>query len=184
MMKKLFLCMLSAALVIAAGCDTMKVLENTELFNENNLVQTPEYVLSFHEVVKYPKAEMLEREMETLKGESIYININSYLHSRIIKKVDLVPIKGATGAYDLSITLDKRGKMLWGNLSLQFKKQKVAMLVDGIVYRTFVPEPMPMDPLAPEEPEAVVLIRGPFDANTAGNIVKHSETNYKSFNKK
>ena len=180
-MKKMIfsaLCTLSALLL--PSCDTLKTLENmqsSEFLNPSVFETTPDYVLSIHEVVRYPRSEELEQEVTTFDGKRIYINTNSMIHSRNISKIEITLNKKDPQFCDLKLTLDRRGKMLWGNLATMFKGRDVALMVDGILYRVFKPAQLG------EEAEAVI-ITGPFDRNTALNIAKNSEKNYGIFNPK
>ena len=181
-MKKMIfsaLCTLSALLLLPS-CDTLKTLENmqsSEFLNPSIFETTPDYVLSIHEVVRYPRSEELEQEVTTFDGKRIYINTNSMIHSRNISKIEITLNKKDPQFCDLKLTLDRRGKMLWGNLATMFKGRDVALMVDGILYRVFKPAQLG------EEAEAVI-ITGPFDRNTALNIAKNSEKNYGIFNPK
>ena len=181
-MKKMIfsaLCSLSALLLLPS-CDTLKTLENmqsSEFLNPSVFETTPDYVLSIHEVVRYPRSEELEQEVTTFDGKRIYINTNSMIHSRNISKIEITLNKKDPQFCDLKLTLDRRGKMLWGNLATMFKRRDVALMVDGILYRVFKPAQLG------EEAEAVI-ITGPFDRNTALNIAKNSEKNYGIFNPK
>ena len=181
-MKKMIfsaLCTLGALLLLPS-CDTLKTLENmqsSEFLNPSVFETTPDYVLSIHEVVRYPRSEELDLEVTTFDGKRIYINTNSMIHSRNISKIEITLNKKDPQFCDLKLTLDRRGKMLWGNLATMFKGRDVALMVDGILYRVFKPAQLG------EEAEAVI-ITGPFDRNTALNIAKNSEKNYGIFNPK
>lgn len=181
-MKKMIfsaLCTLSALLLLPS-CDTLKTLENmqsSEFLNPSVFETTPDYVLSIHEVVRYPRSEELEQEVTTFDGKRIYINTNSMIHSRNISKIEITLNKKDPQFCDLKLTLDRRGKMLWGNLAISFKGREVALVIDGVLYRIFKPAQLG------EEAEAVIMT-GPFDRNTALNIAKNSEKNYGIFNPK
>ncbi len=180
-MKKIFLPVLAAcAALLLSSCDTLKTLENmqsSDFLNPNVFETTPDYVLSIHQVVRYPRSEELEQPVTTFEGKRIYINVHSLIHSRNIEKIEYMLNKKDPQFCDLKLTLDRRGKMLWGNLATMFKGQEVALLVDGMLYRVFKPAQLG------EEAEAVI-ITGPFDRNTALNIAKNSEKNYGIFNPK
>ena len=179
-MRKIFQSlMLASAVVFTAlftiSCDTLNTLENlgnNDLFNPSTLENTPDYVISIHRVVRY-----LEKELPTLTGGKIYISVNSEIHSRNFIKVVAVPRRDNPETFDLQVTLDRRGKMLWGNLSIAYRGETLAIVIDGILYRQFKPR------LLGEEADTV-LIDGPFDRNTAMTVAKNSEKNYKIFNPK
>lgn len=180
MKKMIFSALCSLSALLLPSCDTLKTLENmqsSEFLNPSVFETTPDYVLSIHEVVRYPRSEELEQEVTTFDGKRIYINTNSMIHSRNISKIEITLNKKDPQFCDLKLTLDRRGKMLWGNLATMFKGRDVALMVDGILYRVFKPAQLG------EEAEAVI-ITGPFDRNTALNIAKNSEKNYGIFNPK
>lgn len=185
-MRKIFQSLtLMSVIVLAAvftiSCDTLNTLENlgnSDLFNPSTLENTPDYVVSIHRVVKYPRGESeLEKELPTLTGGKVYINVNSEIHSRNFVKVDAIPRRDNPETFDLLVTLDRRGKMLWGNLSIAYRGDTLAIVIDGILYRQFKAR------LLGEDSETV-LIDGPFDRNTAMTVAKNSEKNYKIFNPK
>ena len=177
--------MLASAVVFTAlftiSCDTLNALENlgnNDLFNPSTLENTPDYVISVHRVIRYPRGESdLEKELPTLTGGKVYINVNSEIHSRNLTKIVAVPRKDNPETFDLMVSLDRRGKMLWGNLSIAYRGETLAIVIDGILYRQFKPR------LLGEDAETV-LIDGPFDRNTAMTVAKNSEKNYKIFNPK
>ncbi len=168
------------AFAFLSSCDTLKTLENmqtSDFLNPSVFENTPDYVISIHQVVRYPRSEMLEQEVTTFDGKKVYINTNSLIHSRNIEKIEIMLNKTDPQFCDLKLNLDRRGKMLWGNLAVSFKGQDVALMVDGILYRVFKPAQLG------EEADAVIMT-GPFDRNTAFNIAKNSEKNYGIFNPK
>ncbi len=184
MRKRFRSLMLTCTAILAlftVSCDTLNTLENlgnNDFFNPSTLENTPDYVLSVHRVVKYPRGESeLEKELPTLTGGKIYINVNSEIHSRNFIKVVAVPRRDNPETFDLQVTLDRRGKMLWGNLSIAYRGETLALVIDGILYRQFKPRMLPED-------AETVLIDGPFDRNTAMTVAKNSEKNYKIFNPK
>ena len=168
------------AVFLFTSCDTLRTLENMEgndFINPSVFETTPDYVISIHDVVKYPRSETLEQEVTTFDGKRVYINTNSLIHSRNISKIELMPNQKDPQFCDLKLSLDRRGKMLWGNLATDRKGQNVALIVDGVLYRIFKPAQRG------EEADAVIMT-GPFDRNTAYNLAKNSEKNYGIFNPK
>ncbi len=168
------------AFAFLTSCDTLRTLENmesSEFLNPSVFETTPDYVISIHQVVRYPRSEMMEQEVTTFEGKKVYVNSHSLIHSRNIEKIEITLNEKDPQFCDLRLTLDRRGKMLWGNLAVSFKGQNVALMVDGILYRIFKPAQLG------EEADTVIMT-GPFDRNTALNIAKNSEKNYGIFNPK
>lgn len=177
-MKKMFKIMSLLALIgLLASCDTLTTLENmgnNDFLNASTLTDNPEYVVSIHQIIPYPRGLDFEREVTSFTGGKLMINSHSEIHSRNFSKVEMVPNPKNPHACDLKVTLDRRGKMIWGQLSLNYRGEQLAFIVDGIMYRQFSPR------LLGETADSVI-IDGPFDRNTAANIAKHSESNYKIF---
>lgn len=180
-MNKLYAMLLCCGcLLLAGGCKDMDI-DWDEVFSDKGPELNfgkekyePKYAISFHQIVKYPRAEMLEMKLRTYDGQDIWINSNYFLNSKNIKKITLVQSQ-KNGLYDIVLHLDRRGKMQWTLIAMHFRNEKVAMLIDGMFYRKFTPE------LNDEESDTVVL-KGPFDTVTAKGLEKYSTDNYEYFN--
>ncbi len=164
----------SAAMILFTGCewwdDTYK----------------PAFLLSIHQVVKYPRATKIEREIYTFAGNPLWINVNSFLHSNCIKEIRPVPSEDNPGFYDLNLVLDDKGRLLWLQLSVQFANEEMALIVDGICYKKFVPDKLITVEIGgggPEEKEVIARIKGPFDSIFAEELKEHSKRNYKFYHK-
>ena len=167
-------------ILAGTGCNLEEVIE--ELENVGTITE-PEYVISVHRIVRYPRGEELEREVDTFSGGIAYVNINPFLHSRNIKKIDLGARPGEEGFYDLVLHLDKRGQMLWSSVAIQYRGEKMGLIIDGIFYRSFMPHIPNPDDIDKKTGCVTVLLEGPIDQATANNIVKFSEKNYKTMNR-
>jgi len=168
MFKKIVLLSAIVSVLFIVGCETMD-----EAMDEK---RDTRYVLSFHEVIKYPRSKDLEKKIVSFDGQEFWINGNQFFHSRHITKVDLIPRKDKEEYYDLSLTLDYSGTIKWVQLSMHFRHKKLALLVDGHFYELYTP-----DQLAHEE-DKTVLLTGPFDRVTAAGIKKYAKKNYLFFN--
>ena len=82
-----------------------------------------------------------------------------------------VPIPGEQGFYNLRFDFTERGRMLWINLSVQHKGTQLAFVIDGTVYRGFVPRQIPDD-------ATWVIVDGPFDQATAMALQNNAKYNY------
>lgn len=174
-MNKLLSILVGASFILAfaAGCETWDEVMSGETKVQDD--DKPKYVMSVHEIVKYPRGTMIEKEVQSFGGRNVWVNINPFIHSRNIPKVEILPSKEKDGFYDLQLTLDRRGRLLWTQLSVEFNKTDVALLIDGVFYRTFQPEQLD------DEEDMVVVIKGPFDPVTAKCIEKYAAKNYKYF---
>lgn len=173
MSKKFSLCftILLAAIaicVLVPACETM-----------DKYSYKPEFQLTVNEIVKYPRASKIEREISTISGEKIWINVNPLLHSSAIKKVELSPVDKTETSFDLILTLDNHGKLIWMQLSNQFINGRLAFVIDGVCYKSFTPEMMTMN----QDDEPIVRIKGPFEKTIADKIVEKSEKNYGYYHK-
>jgi hypothetical protein len=85
------LCLVAALLVAICGCETLdKMKEDNQRVLE---LSKPQYVISVHQIVAHPRANMLEKEAPTFDGRTIWINVNPLIHSQDIKKIELVERK-------------------------------------------------------------------------------------------
>jgi len=170
------LCALAAAFVLPS-CETLdnfdESMDKTDAPKDNAA-----YTITIHEIVKYPRGLDIEKEIPSFANTTVVVNGNPFLHSKNIPKIDIIEEKDKPGFYDLSLTLDRRGRMLWTQLSINYKNLQVAMVVDGVFYKAFTPEALE------DDNDTVVVIKGPIDAGTAMSLKKNSERNYKLFNKK
>ena len=169
MLKKIFLLSAVIPSLFLVGC---------EMLEESEGARKTRYVLSLHEVIKYPRSKDLERKVISFSGKEYWINGNQFFHSRHIEKVELIPSKTRKGYYDLSLKLDYSGRIKWVQVSMHFQHKKMALLVDGHFYALYTP-----DHLVDEKDKWVVLT-GPFDKITANGIKKYARKNYVFFNPK
>jgi len=173
----LWLVVLGLGCLLVSGCEIEKWARSDDkgASAEDKDDSQPHYVISVNEIVKYPRAEQLEREVATYDGRTIWVNTNPYLHSRNIETIELVPDPDQKGFYHLKCKLNRRGKMLWMQMAAQFANRQMAFLVDGVFYRAFTPQPLQ------NEEVGTVIIDGPFDVYTAKTLQKYAPANYKIF---
>jgi len=77
-----------------------------------NIVNPPEKassVISLHKIVKYPRAKILHRTIEGFDGIPISVNVNSFAHSKVIKKIELIERDSKITSYDLKIFFNRAG---------------------------------------------------------------------------
>ncbi len=156
----------AASLLYVSGCETL----------DANKKEEPSYVLTINELIKFPRAANIEKEVPTYSGKTICVNTNSYLHSRNVMEIDIIPSAQKKGFYDLQLKLDYHGKLAWMQLSVNHAYSEVAFLIDGVYYRSIMPDKIS------SEYEDSVLVRGPFDPVTAKALKSHSKENYIRYN--
>ncbi len=168
MFKKFVLFSAIVSTLFIFGCEMLE-----ESMEEHRKTK---YVLSFHQVIKYPRSKDLERKVVSFDGKEYWINGNQFFHSRHIEKVKLVPSKTRKGYYDLSLKLDYTGRLKWVQLSMHFQYKKLALLIDGYFYTLYTPDRLT------HEDDKWVILTGPFDKITANGIMKYAHKNYMFFN--
>ena len=78
-MKKIkFLLLALFAAVFFSGCEAIE-----EALNINLTDDVPHYQISLHSIIKYPRGNAIEEEIDTFKGEKLVINKNSFLINNI-----------------------------------------------------------------------------------------------------
>jgi len=175
----LVLAVMGLALGLLTGCESIglswadilsdKAPESEDAFK-------PKYVLSFHKIVKYPRAEQLEKQIETFDGQKMWINVNQFMSSKYIQEAKLIPCPDKKDFYNIELKLDRKGRMHWVQITAGFKDDAMALMVDGMFYCTYQ-----SDTISDEEDEWV-LLKGPFDAVTAKGIAKYAKQNYDFLN--
>jgi hypothetical protein len=177
MIRHLILAFAALLVLAGTGCESIDLTWEEVLSGKmQDKKKEVKYVLTVHKFVKYPRANNLEQEITTFDGRKLWINTNFFIHSNHIMDVKLIPRDGKKDFYDLELKLDRKGAMKWLQMTLHFRGQPMAVLIDGMYYRTFVPEKLTT------EDDEWVLLEGPFDAVTAKGIKKYAKINYNIFN--
>ena len=132
----------------------------------------PKNVVSIHEVIRPRRGDSVERTVASYFGGEVTIHAMQLIDSSEIKYIQPIPIPGDQGFYNLRFDLTDRGRKLWITLSVQYKGTELAFVIDGTVYRGFVPRQL-------DDDEATsVIIDGPFDQATAMAIQNNAKYNY------
>lgn len=176
-MKHLLLICGAAALALLCGCDSLKTDENEDDFDNKGGSSVfdqkqPRYVISFHEIIKYPRASDIERPIDTLDGKKIYININQFVHSSDIMDARLIKLPNNENYYNLRLKFSRSGAIRWHSMAINFRGREVAMLLDGHYLASLIAQPLE------DDEDEWVVIRGPFDAVTARGIRRNAARNY------
>ena len=129
-------------------------------------------VVSIHEVIRRRTGDSIERTVSSYFGDDVTIHAMQLLDSSEIKYIQPVPIPGDQGFYNLRLDLTERGRKLWINLSVQHKGTELAFVIDGTVYRGFVPR------MLDDDADMDVIVDGPFDQATALALQNNAKFNY------
>ncbi len=179
-MKHLLLIFGAAVLAFLCGCDSLKIDESEEAFDNKAsssiFDKKPKYVISFHEIIKYPRASDIERPIDTLDGKKVYININQFVHSSDIMDARLIKLPNNKDYYNLRLRFSRSGAIRWHSMAINFKGREVAMLLDGNYLTSLIAQPLE------DDEDEWVVIRGPFDAVTARGIMHNAARNYGIYN--
>ncbi len=163
---------LAIAMAFVVSCEALDSGEKKEKEEE---FTKPKYVITINELVKYPRAQMIEKEVPTCDGRSIWVNMNHFLSSKSIQAIEPVPNKASPGYYDLKLKLDRHGALSWMNLSVQFNYKPLALLIDGMYFRSIVIKQ------ETTQEDTDVILEGPFDKLLTDKLVKFAPLNYKFY---
>lgn len=162
-LKSVFLMGFSLALLLFSGCEIFKKASQ------------PCYLISIHDIVQYPRASKIEKEMPQFSGGTIWVNASPRIHSDSILEIETVPNKEHPGYFDLVCKLDYHGRLIWMQISSEIPRKEFVFAIDGVCYRTIIPDKMI------SEEKSLVTIVGPFESVIAEALREHAPTNYKFF---
>ena len=131
-----------------------------------------EGVVSIREIVTLRRGTDKEVLLPAMFCDDICLNKTVLLDSSEIKYIQPIPIPGDQGFYNLRLDLTERGRKLWINLSVQHKGTELAFVIDGTVYRGFVPR------MLDDDADMDVIVDGPFDQATALSLQNTAKFNY------
>jgi len=138
----------------------------------------PDYLISINEIIKYPRASQLEKEIPTIAGTTKWISTSPYLFSNCIKKVEILPNEKDKNFCDLKLELNSRGKLLWNQLSADIIYKEMAFVVNDVLYRKLTSDMIERD----KDKDEVIILKLKLDPVTAKSIAEFSETNYLYYN--
>ena len=153
-----------------AGCEAIEDTLNINLTDDN-----PHYNVSLHSIIKYPRGNAIEQDVETFKGEKIVINTNSFIDSSKILDAELIPLQDNPGYYDIQLKLNDTGVKQWFQLVLDYREEPVAIIIDGAYFGRFRPDG------GHTEDDQWVTLKGPFNEVIARGIVKYARRNYRHY---
>ena len=131
-----------------------------------------EGLIEIQEIIRLRRGTDKEIMAPTMFGDDICLNKAILLDSADVKEIRAIPLEKQKPYCSLELKLTDRGRRHWIGLSLPNKATHVAFIIDGIVYRTFVPR------LLYDDVTTSVIVDGPFDPATAKRLQDNSERNY------
>ena len=131
-----------------------------------------EGLIEIQEIIRLRRGTDKEIMAPTMFGDDICLSKTVLLNSADVKEIKAIPIEKQKPYYSLELKLTDRGKRHWIGLSLPNKGKHVAFLIDGIVYRTFVPR------MLYDDVTDSIIVDGPFDPATAKKLESNSERNH------
>jgi hypothetical protein len=173
-----FLALLLCGMMMFCGCEIFQEALSDSYSSEDPTSEDydTKFNIGVFKVVKYPRATMLEKEIDTGDGESICVNINALFSSKRIRKARAIPRPGNPDIYDLQFRLDRMGKTQWMMLNGEARGEEVVMMVDDRYVGSFMPESLN------DGTKEWVTVRVGVDAYTAKGIVKFAQRNYEYYN--
>lgn len=173
-----FLTLLACGMLFFSGCEIFQEALSDSYSSDDPTSEDydTKFNIGVFKVVKYPRATMLEKEIDTGDGESICVNINALFSSKRIRKARAVPRPGNPDIYDLQFRLDRMGKTQWMMLNGEARGEEVVMMVDDRYVGSFMPESLN------DGSKDWVTVRIGVDAYTAKGIVKFAQRNYEYYN--
>ena len=185
-MRKHWMQVLAFGLLILAatvGCEAFKEAWAEAMDPETEITDDPKsedyrrkYVIHLNSIVKYPRAGELEREISTFDGKTVWINTNQLFSSKNIRDAKAVSRPGNPDVFDLQFKVDRFGKLQWQLLSGNHSSEPVALVVDGVYFTSFYPEP------AENDSADWVTLRVGINPVTARGIARNAKKNYISLN--
>jgi len=165
----------SAVFCCGAGAQSCSADDIDKMFDPENLDMSDrplEGIIEIQEIVRLRRGTDKEIMAPTMFGDDICLSKEILLDSADVKKIKAVPIDKQPPYCSLELKLTDRGKRHWIGLSLPNRATHVAFIIDGIVYRTFVPR------LLYDDVTDSIIVDGPFDPATAKRLEENSARNY------
>lgn len=182
MIKVAVFILLGAVIFSGSGCEIVKEALREEFEHGSSDRGSsedfkPRFILAVCSIVKYPRAQMIEQQVD-FNGSAIWINKNQLFDSKRIENARAVPRPGNPDKVDIELKLDPLGKTHWQMLVATAQGNEVALMVDKRCVATFVPEM----PSSDSDRIDWVTVRAGVDAYTARGIVRFAERNYIHYN--
>jgi len=154
------------------GCDADSIDHMLDPENFDTSDRPLEGIIEIQEIIRLRRGDEKEVMAPSVFGDDICLDKTIRLDSADIKTVKAITIEKQKPYCSLELTLTPRGKRRWIGFSVPNKAQHVAFIIDGLVYRTFVPR-MFFDDVTDS-----IIVDGPFDPATAKKLESNSERNF------
>lgn len=162
----------AALLLVLTSCETFKKKAKTE---DGEEITEPKWTFTVNEIVRYPRASMLEKEVPSFDGRTVWVQKHYPLSSRNVKSIELIPLPNKPGYYNLKLQVDQRGSRASTVLSNKLTGTSQGALIDNMFYRVVeIEKPTGKD-------EEFVVLKGPFDEIIAQKLKNFAVPNYKLF---
>ena len=165
----------TAVFCCGAGAQSCTAKDVDNVFSPENLDMSSrplEGIIEIQEIIRLRRGTDKEIMAPTMFGDDICLNKTILLDSADIKDIKAIPIEKQPPYCSLELKLSDRGRRHWIGLSLPNRATHVAFIVDGIVYRTFVPR------ILYDDVTDSVIVDGPFDPATAKKLEENASRNY------
>lgn len=171
-------------LVLLPGCEAIQEAWEEAMDPDAEITDNPnsteykrKYVVHVNSIVRNPRRSgELEREIPTLDGGTVWINTNQLFSSKNIQDARVVSRPGNPDLFDLQFLVDRFGKLQWQMLSGNYNAEQVALVVDGVYFASFYPEPQM------EGSGDWVTLRVGLNGVTARGIARNAKKNYINLN--
>ena len=167
--------LLAAVLLCGAEGQSCTAEDIDRVFDPENLDTSSrplEGVIEIREIIRLRRGTETEEWVPSMFGDDICLNTAVLLRTADVKEIKAIPLEKQKPYYSLELKLTDRGKRHWIGLSLPNKGRHVAFLIDGVVYRTFVPR------MLYDDVTDSIIVDGPFDPVTAKKLESNSARNY------
>ena len=171
----LVMLLFSAVFCCGAGGQSCTAEQIDHMLDPENLDTSSrplEGLIEIQEVILLRRGTDKEVMAPTMFGDDICLNKAILLDSADVKSIKAIPLEKQPPYYSLELKLTDRGRRHWIGLSLPNKATHVAFIIDGIVYRTFVPR------LLYDDVTDYIIVDGPFDPATAKKLESNSARNF------
>ena len=156
----------------AQSCDADTIDHMLDPENLDLSSRPLEGVIEIQEIIRLRRGSDKEITGPTMFADDLCLNKAILLDSADVKSIKAIPIDRLPPYYSLELKLTPRGRRHWIGLSLPNKATHVAFIIDGVIYRTFVPR------LLYDDVTESVIVDGPFDPATAKKLESNSARNY------
>lgn len=163
---------------LSTSCEHIQKLTSDKTADGIDKKELPKWTVSLTQVIKYPRANLGEKEVPSYRGESVWVRKHFEINSKLIELITAIPSK-ENDKFDLKLKLDKHGSMIAMRLCNESSQPPWGLLVEGIYYgKTSISKATQK-----EDDYSEILFECGLDKATSNMIVKYSAANYEHFHK-